>query len=159
MIILENHVNSQSNTGKTHLKATPGVVTIVHPTHPLCGQTFAVLQRSSETVLIQLPSGEQRFIALTWTDQVVGPISMAGAYFLLDQLVSLRQQVDALSQKKLTAGTIPPQRHEQLEGGVHGKAHSVHAGPVDPDTTSPGDRDFSSNDPTSTEQDSRGTTQ
>jgi hypothetical protein len=143
---------------KTHKKATPGEVTIVHPVHPLRGQTFAVLHRTSETVLVQLPSGEQRFIALSWTDQVVPVISMAGANFLLDQLVSLRQQVDTLSQKKLTKGTIPPQRHEQL-GGEYGKAHSIHAGPIDPGTTNSGDCDISTNDPASNEQGCRGAKQ
>jgi len=154
-----HHGNSQSDINKTHKKATPGEVTIIHPTHPLRGQTFTVLQRSSENVLVQLPSGEQRFIGLSWTDQEIPAISMAGAKFLLDQLVSLRQQVDALSQNKLTTGTIPPQRKEQLEGGEHGKAHSIHTGPVDPGPTSPGDRDFSTNDPASYEQGSRGAKQ
>jgi hypothetical protein len=152
------HANSQSDKDKTHLKTSLGEVTITHPAHPLCGQTFKVLQRSKEAILIQLPSGEQRFIAISWTDQSVSPLSMAGAKFLPDQLVNMRQQVDTLWQKKLTTGTIPPQRQEQL-GGEHGKPHSIHAGAVDPGRTSPGDRDFSANDLATIEQDSRGAKQ
>jgi hypothetical protein len=87
-------------------------VTIVHPTHPYRGQEFPVLQQSPEEVLIQLPSGEQRFIALAWTDQVAPPVTLAGARFLLDQLVTLRQRLDALSQKRLSSGTIPPQKDQ-----------------------------------------------
>ena len=127
-------------------------VTIVHPAHPLRGQTFPVLQQSPDEALIQLPSGEQRFIALAWTDQAVPPVTRAGACFLLEQLVSLRQRLDALSQKRLSSGTIPPQKEQQLEGGVRGKVHSVHVDPIVPGTTSSGDRHFSAVDPAPTEQ-------
>jgi hypothetical protein len=127
-------------------------VTIVHPTYPYRGQTFPVLQQSPEEVLIQLPCGEQRFIALAWTDQVAPPVTLAGARFLLDHLVTLRQRVDALSQKQLSSGTIPPQKDQQLEGGVHGTAASVHAGPIIPGTTSPGYHHFSADDPATTKQ-------
>jgi len=127
-------------------------VTIVHPAHPLRGQTFPVLQQSPDEALIQLPSGEQRFIALAWTDQAVSPVTRAGACFLLEQLVSLRQRLDALSQKRLSSGTIPPQKEQQLEGGVRGKARSVYAGPIVPGATGPGNRPFSADDPAPTEQ-------
>jgi hypothetical protein len=150
------HGDSQSDTNKTHLKAHPTEVTIVHPTHPLRGQTFPVLQQSPNEVLIQLPSGEQRFIALAWTDQAVPPVTRPGAYFLLDQLVTLRQRLDALSQNRLPSGTIPPQKEQQLEGGVHGEARAVHAGPIIPGTASPGDCHISADDPASTEQDDCG---
>jgi len=126
-------------------------VTIIHPTHPLRGQTFPVLQQSPDNVLIQLPSGEQRFIDLPWTDQAVPPITRAGTCFLLDQLVTLRQRLDALSQNRLPSGTIPPQEEQQLEGGAYGKARAVHAGPIVPGATGPGDHHFSADDPASTE--------
>jgi len=145
-----HHANSQRDFNKTHLKAHPAEVTIIHPAHPLRGQTFPALQQSPEEVLIQLSSGEQRFIALAWTDQAVPPVTLAGARFLLDQLVILRQRLDALSQKKLSSGTIPPQKAQSLEGGVHGKARSVYAGPIVPGTTSPGDRHFGAADSAST---------
>ena len=150
VIRVPNHGNSQRDFNKTHLKAHPAEVTIIHPAHPLRGQTFPALQQSPEEVLIQLSSGEQRFIALAWTDQAVPPVTLAGARFLLDQLVILRQRLDALSQKKLSSGTIPPQKAQSLEGGVHGKARSVYAGPIVPGTTSPGDRHFGAADSAST---------
>ena len=111
-----------------------------------------MLQQLPEEFLIQFSNGEQRLIALAWTDQVVAPISLPGACFLLDHLVSLRQQLDALSQKRLSVGTILPQEDQYLEGGVHGKARSVHTDPSAPSTTSPGDRHFSAVDPASTQQ-------
>jgi hypothetical protein len=151
-----NHGNSQRHIIKTHIKAHPDQVTILHPAHPLCGQTFPVLHRSHDQVLIQLSAVEQRLIALDWTDQAAPPITLAGACFLLDHLITLRQRLDALSQKKTNSGTIPPQEDRQLEGGTHGKTHSVHIGPIVPGTTSPGDRRFSAADPAPAEQDSGG---
>jgi hypothetical protein len=158
VIRVQNHGNSQSDINKTHLKAHPSDVTIIHPAHPLRGQTFPSLQRSSAGVLIQLPSGEQRFVALAWTDLVAAPVTLTGTRFLPEQLVALRQRLDALSHKKPSSGTIPPQKDQQLEGGTHGKARSVHAGPIVPGATSPGDRHFSADDPAATEQTGGGET-
>ena len=150
------HGDSQRHLIETHSKTPITQVTLLHPTHPLRGQTFPVLHQSSDEVLIQLPSGQQRFIPLDWTDQVVPPATPAGMRFLLEHLVSLCQRVDALFQKQMNSGTIPPQKDRQAEGGPYGKARSVHVGSTDPGTTRPGDRHFSAADPAPTEQDCGG---
>lgn len=115
-----------------------------------------MLQQRTDELLIQLPGGEQRFIALSWTDQAVTPVTQPGAYFLLDQLVNLRKRLDAIYQDRRHSGTIPPEREQQLEGGAHGKSSAVQSDPIIRRTTSSGDRPISADDPASTEQDSGG---
>jgi hypothetical protein len=150
------HGHSQRRLIETHIKAHPEQVTILHPAHPLHGQTFPVLHQSQDEVLIQVSAVEQRLIALDWTDQVASPATLAGARFLLDHLITVRHRLDALSHTRPYSGTMPPQEDRQLEGGIHGKTRSVHLDPLVPGTTCPSDRPFSADDPTPTQPDKGG---
>ena len=144
--------NSQRHTIKTHLKAHPQQVTIIHLTHPLRGQTFRVLRQVADEYLIELSSAEQRFIAIDWTDQVPPPVTLPGARFLLDHLVILRQRLDAFSHPRSYWDTISPQEGQPLEGDMHGTAHTDEVSPIDCRRTNASDCHFSADGSTSTEQ-------
>lgn len=117
---------------------------VVHPAHPLRGQVFPVIQQSGEEVLIRLANGQQYYIPLDWTDQILPSICLPGACFRLADLLALCQRVAALSQKKQNSGTIPSQNNRSAEGDRHATTNPVHFGPAFPGTACPGDRHFGS---------------
>lgn len=122
-------------------------MTVVHSTHPLRGQVFAVVQQSPAEVLIQLSNGQRGWIPWDWTDQAAPGVFPPGARFRLEHLLTLHQRVEALSHKKEKSGTIPSQSNRQAEGDSHATAGPVHMGPAFPGTARPGDRHFGPNDP------------
>jgi hypothetical protein len=80
-------------------------VQITHPTHPLRGQTFAVVPQfggkpDPTQLLIALPNGGQQLIPIEWTDQFPRIPYPPGARFLLERLLTARQRVDLLMAKK-----------------------------------------------------------
>jgi hypothetical protein len=148
-----HHGGSQRHFNETPSKAGFSEVTILHPAHPLLGQLFPVIQQSSaEEVLIELSNGQQYYIPIDWTDQAAPRVSFPGACFLLENLLTLQQRLEAISQKKGNSGPIPSQSHRQAEGEKHATAGSVHIIPAFPGTACPGDRYFGTNDPATMEQ-------
>ena len=155
---VSHHGKSRSTINKTQLKAHFTQVTVLHPAHPLNGQVFPIIHQSSGEVLIQLPNGQQYFIPLDWTDQTPPQITLPGACFLLEHLLTLRKRLEALSQENRKLGTIPSQSNSQVEGDRDGKAGPVHNGPTFPGAAHPGDRHFGTDDPAPNEQGGRGET-
>jgi hypothetical protein len=110
-------------------------------------------------VLIQLPNGQQQFIPLDWTDQATLRVSLPGACFLLEHLRTLRQRLEALSQKKGDSGTIPSQSNRKAEGDRNGTTGAVEVGPAFSGATRPDDRYFGTDDPATMEPAGRGEAQ
>ena len=96
---------------------------LTHPTHPLRGQSFPVVQQQHRDniplIEIQLPDGECRLIPLDWTDQIPQLAMLPGARFLLANLLSLRQRLDALLPPAKESSILPPEKTE-IEGGSDG---------------------------------------
>ena len=96
---------------------------LTHPTHPLRGQAFPIVQEqhkgNGHFLEIQLPDGERRLVPLDWTDQVPRPAKLPGARFLLANLLSLRQRLDALLPAATESSILPLENHE-IEGGSDG---------------------------------------
>ena len=85
----------------TLLKRGVQTIKIIHPTHPLRGQTFEEVplyggKPDPNGILIALPNGKRQLIPLAWTDQVSQIEYPANTYFLPDNLIRLRQQLDDL---------------------------------------------------------------
>jgi hypothetical protein len=97
------------------------VVRITHPAHPLRGQSFPAKRRgrepNSQLFEIQRPDGEIQLIPLDWTDQAPPTVTLPGARFLLSNLLSLRQRLDALLPGATKANTIPSMNDTQIIGG------------------------------------------
>jgi hypothetical protein len=154
----QNHGDSRRNIPKPQLKTHFTQVTVLHPAHPLCGQVFPVIQQSSGEVLIQISNGQQYFIPLDWTDQTSRHVTLPGACFLLEHLLTLRKRLEALSQENRKLGTIPSQSNSQAEGEKYGKAEPVHIGATIPGAAHPGDCHFGADDSAPDESSGRGET-
>ncbi len=111
---------SPSRSLETLLKAHSTDVRIIHPAHPLRGQSFPIVQHQRKDNLhlieIQLADGERRFIPLDWTDQIPSVVALPGAHFLLANLLSLRQRLDGLL-PTAKESSILPQNDTRIEGG------------------------------------------
>jgi hypothetical protein len=138
------HGKSQRHFNETPSKTGPSQVKVIHPAHPLCGQEVPVLQQSAEEVLIQPPEGQPYFIPLDWTDQVSSYVCLPGACFLLEHLLTLQQQLEAIFHKNPNESTIPSQSNRQAEGDRHGTTSLVQVGPAFPGAARPGDRTLGS---------------
>jgi len=103
-------------------------VRIIHPAHPLREQSFPVLhqggEKGNQLLKIQLPDGECRFIPLDWTDQASSTVHRPGARFLIANLLTLRQRLNALLPKSIESGTIPPENETPITGGNYGQPAS-----------------------------------
>ena len=102
---------------------------IIHPAHPLQGQSFPIIQHQRKDNLhlieIQLADGERRFIPLDWTDQIPSVVALPGARFLLTNLLSLRQRLDGLL-PTVEESSILPQDDTRIEGGSNGFPEPVY---------------------------------
>jgi len=91
----------------------------------LRGQSFPIVQEqhwhkdNAHLLEIQLPDGERRLVPLDWTDQIPQPVTPPGARFLLANLLSVRQRVDALLPAATESSILPLEKHE-TEGGSDG---------------------------------------
>lgn len=85
----------------------PSVVTVTHPFHPLCGQTFELLvvlnHWSGDRVTYLGPDGRTRSLPAAWTDlAAVDPfvhIAAGRAPFRLADLLALRALVRPASRE------------------------------------------------------------
>jgi len=105
------------------LERSAQTIKITHPTHPLRGQTFEEVplyggKADPTGILIELPNGKRQLIPLAWTDQVSQIEYPTDTYFLPDNLIKLRQQLDdfierGVQEKAMLKATEP----ENIEPG------------------------------------------
>jgi len=118
-----------SRSLKTLLKAHSTYVRIIHPAHPLRGQSFPITQHQRKDnphlIEIQLADGERRFIPLDWTDQIPSVVALPGSRFLLANLLSLHQRLDGLL-PIAEESSILPQNDTRIEGGSSGFPEPVY---------------------------------
>ncbi len=147
---IKHSQEDRATLGKTSANApstsdTP-TVQITHPTHPLCGQTFAVVplyggKMDPRQVLILLPNGEQRLIPQEWTNQVAQPDYPPGVCFLPERLLVLRQRLEPLLAKMIEQAILQAAESEPIPpGGSHAKPVCDVVGTVDPRAARPDHR-------------------
>jgi hypothetical protein len=126
------------------LKRSAQTIKIIHPTHPLRGQIFEEVplyggKPDPTGILIELPNGKRQLIPLAWTDQDSRIEYPADTFFLPDNLLRLRQQLDDLierdaQEKAMLKATEP----EDIEpGGSRYASQSTPMGSSEPSITSP----------------------
>ena len=135
---MDSPTTAQSRSLETLLKAHSTHVRIIHPAHPLRGQSFPIIQHQRKDnphlIEIQLTGGERRFIPLDWTDRKLSVVAPSGARFLLANLLSLRQRLDGLL-PTVEESSILPQDDTRIKGGSSGFPEPVRMVETDKNST------------------------
>ena len=93
------------------------------------------MQKNRDWVEIQLADGERRFIPIEWTDRTPEVVILAGARFLLNNLLLVRKQVDEFLQLSQETGTLS-HKDNISEGGSNELSKLTHLGETDRKSTS-----------------------